>query len=44
MHAKETVERALRLSHLGYNARQVARLCGVSVGAWRSMRARSSAG
>ncbi|MBO4269688.1 helix-turn-helix domain-containing protein [Microbispora triticiradicis] len=39
MHPRETVDRALRLSALGYNDRQVAAFCGVSLGAvqkWRT--------
>ncbi|MBB4941545.1 hypothetical protein FHR32_005922 [Streptosporangium album] len=39
MHPRETVDRALRLSALGFNDRQVAGFCGVSLGAvqkWRT--------
>lgn len=39
MHPRETVDRALRLSARGYNDRQVAAFCGVSLGAvqkWRT--------
>ncbi|GGO02227.1 hypothetical protein GCM10010116_04300 [Microbispora rosea subsp. aerata] len=38
MHPRETVDRALRLSALGYTDRQVAALCGVSLGAVRKWR------
>ncbi|MEN3537782.1 helix-turn-helix domain-containing protein [Microbispora sp. ZYX-F-249] len=39
MHPREPVDRALRLSALGYNDREVAAFCGVSLGAvqkWRT--------
>ncbi|ETK36482.1 hypothetical protein [Microbispora sp. ATCC PTA-5024] len=38
MHPRETVDRALRLSGLGYSDRQVAALCGVTTGAVRKWR------